>query len=97
MEPQAKFSLITRNKKDHFSFFEKDAPAMRCSYNENYVELVNGEKADMLVFERERALSPGFPYVLEITMKEGNKLEIINICHAKEDNLFKPIPIESIR
>jgi len=96
MEPQAKFNLAITNSKDEFSWWEKGSPYFQGSFKENFGDLTNGISFNVLAFERQRALSPGFPYILELTPKEGVKLNIVEVAHAKQDNFFKFIPKEFV-
>lgn len=97
MEPQAKFNLLITNNEDEFSWWEKGSPAVYGGFQKDFGKLNNGRSFNVLSFERQRPLSPGFPYILELTPKSGMKLEIIEVGHAKKHNYFKYIPREYAR
>jgi hypothetical protein len=96
MEPQAKFNLAITSSKDEFSWWEKGSPSFQGAFQEDFGTLTNGKNFNVLAFERQRALSSGFPYILELTPKEGVRLNIIEVAHAKQDNFFKFIPKEFV-
>ncbi|WP_314727956.1 toll/interleukin-1 receptor domain-containing protein [Serratia liquefaciens] len=92
MEPQARFAILTMNKNDEFGWWEKDAPMVQGVYKDNVVQLPNGEMANAIFFERQRPLSPGFPYSLEIMEKEGKEFILIEVMHATSDDFYRTIP-----
>src|SRR5690606_5489655 len=71
MEPQAKFALFLANSQSDFSAWERGSPTFQSHFEVAATKLTDSSTTNALFFERQRALSPGFPYVLEMTPTRG--------------------------
>ncbi|WP_299264533.1 toll/interleukin-1 receptor domain-containing protein [uncultured Psychrosphaera sp.] len=92
MAPQSRFAILVSNEEADFGRWEKGAPMFQGRFQEKVAQLTNGNWANALYFERQRPLSPGFPYVLEISEKQGKKLNLIEVMHASDEKFYRFIP-----
>lgn len=92
MEPQARFAIAIANEEDDFKAWEQGSPAFQSLFRLGDKALKDGTRINVLTFERSSPLSPGFPYVLEITQKTNKELRIMEVFHATDKQNYRVIP-----
>lgn len=92
MEPQASFAIAVANEKDEFRGWESSAPSFQSAFRLGDKALQDGTRVNVLTFQRSNPLSPGFPYVLELTQLKDKKINVIEVFHATDARSYKVIP-----
>lgn len=92
MEPQASFAIALANTQDEFKAWEKDSPSFQSAFRLGDKSLQDGTRVNVLTFQRDRPLSPGFPYTLELTQLKDKKLKIVEVFHASDPRSYRVIP-----
>ncbi|GAC03275.1 toll/interleukin-1 receptor domain-containing protein [Paraglaciecola chathamensis] len=92
MEPQASFAIALANTQDEFKAWEKDSPSFQSAFRHGDKVLDNGTRVNVLTFQRDNPLSPGFPYILELTQLKDKKVEIVEAFHASDSHYYRVIP-----
>lgn len=90
MEPQAKFAILIKNPKEEYSW-KAEGMSLPSNYLENYD--VDGERYNVIQISRPTPVSPGFPYVVNITPKENVEIKIGGLMHAFTNTQYKDIPV----
>lgn len=92
LEPISSFLFMVNNSKDELKFSSRSSSMYRGGFNEN-VKLENGAVFNCQAMAVERATSPGFPFVVEITPSEGVEVKLAAVMHEKKQGMYKMIPL----
>lgn len=92
MEPKSHFLVLVDNEKDDISFQVRGESMIRSGFNSG-VSLKGGRTVNAQLLAATGATTPGFPFLIEVTPKEGKKVDLIGVNHEKSRDDWIPIPI----
>jgi hypothetical protein len=92
MEPVSNFLFLVENSKDELDFQYKSGSFHMNNFHEG-VKLNNGIVCNAQFMGVERGTVPGFPFIVEISPKDGATMKFLGVLHEKKRGSFEPIPV----
>lgn len=92
MEPHSRYLILLGNAQEDLSWSAPGEGMFESGYNTD-VQLENGERTNALLMARAAATSPGFPFVVELTAKEGKILQFGGAMRIVSRERFQSIPV----
>lgn len=90
MEPIARFVVLTRNKEEDISFSLEGSGMHEAGFNKD-VNL-DGVICNGQLMATERAVVPGFPFIVRIKRNGGVVFDFLGVLHQKSASSWQPIP-----
>lgn len=95
MEPHSRFLVLVDNKEEDLNY---------CALNESLYESkfykqvsLNDKTSSAILLARQTAISPGFPFIAQITAKEGKKIQFIDAMRATSATEFSQVPVRKAK
>jgi len=92
LEPISHFLYLVRNEEGELTFNFKSGNMCNMGFNKN-ITLTNGKVVNAQLISIERGTIPGFPFVVEITPRQGVQLQLEGVLHEKKANEWAPVPV----
>ena len=94
LEPQSRYIILLDNKKDDFEVKYPNEGMTQGGFSEG-VKLNNGLITNALSVSISRSTSPGFPFIANLTPKDGKEIIIKGLMSAVSQNEYKFIPVQN--
>lgn len=91
-EPHSRYLILLNNSKDEIAFKAVGENQYDGGFQEQIV-LDNGKILNAVILGRQTATSPGFPFIVELTVKDGGKIEFFGAMRTISREKFECIPI----
>lgn len=95
LEPMSKYMILFSNDKNQITVQCLSDGAFMSGLHEN-IELNNGCIFNCWAGSVSRGTTPGFPFRISISSKNGEPIQLKGLLHAKAENSYLPIPYNII-
>ena len=92
LEPISRYLILIENDKGDFDVKCLSEGMFMHRFNEN-LKLDNGVEINAFFVSTNRGTSPGFPFVIKTTPKEGKEIKLKGLMRAVNQNEYKLIPL----
>lgn len=92
MEAISNFLFLVENEEGELNFQYKSGSMCNTGFHRD-IKLNNGANFNGQFMSVEKGTVPGFPFVLEITPQNNNKIYFRGVMHEKKQNYWEPIPV----
>jgi hypothetical protein len=92
MEPISSFLFMFTNAVEELFFFMPEEPAFKAG-NITNMAVINNKVANGQTIGLDRATTPGHPFKVKVTIREGVKLELLAVMHERSKNEWATIPL----
>jgi hypothetical protein len=92
LEPISHYLYLVENIESELSFSLKSGMMCQTGFNTN-IKLDGARICNAKYFAVEKATVPGFPFLIEITPREGVILKLVGVMHEKKMNEWSLIPV----
>lgn len=92
LEPQSRYLILVSNLKEDLQIECLSDSMFMQGFNEN-LKISNGLETNAYGVSIHRGTSPGFPFVIKISSKEGKEIKINGLMRAVNQNEYKIIPV----
>lgn len=92
MEPKSHFLFLVKNSESELGFACKTSSMYLGGFNKD-IQLNNGLTFNGQMMAVESGTVPGFPFIVEVTPKDGTRVQLEGVMHEKKQNYWEPIPL----
>jgi hypothetical protein len=92
MEPHSRYLVLIDNAQNEVTFGAVGESMFESGFHEG-VELGTGVRANAILLARQRATSPGFPFVVEVTTQDGSPVKFRGAMRQSSRDQFRGVPV----
>ena len=89
MEPISNFLFLVKNVNEEIETFCKSSPMVSSGFGNN----ITGPGINGCSVSIDKATTPGFPFIVELTQKKETQINLVSVMHEKAKDQWKPIPL----
>lgn len=89
MEPISNFLFLVKNDKEEINTICKSSPMVSSGFGNN----ITGPGINGFTISIDKATTPGFPFIVEITPVKETQINLVSVMHEKAKNQWELIPL----